>query len=372
MHVKNTKPRIPKSDINPILNDLKDALEKGNLTFGTEEFENEFANYIGTKYAVAVNSGTSALEAPLRYLNVKDKEVIVPTNTFVASANAVVFAGGIPVMVDMDINNLCADFEDIKRKVNKNTKGIIIVHSCGYIPPYILELKKYCKDNNLFLLEDAAHAHGASFSETEGNPLKAGSLGDVGSFSFFPTKLMTTGEGGMVTTNNKELADYVKQVRHHGQKNGLMTELGYNWRMSTLNAILGRHQLKRLDSFIERRNEIASKYAEAFQDIEEIELIKVPINITHGYWKYPILIKSRYTAKEFQTLLKEKYNIDTGTVYYPPVHLQPYYKENYGYKEGDMPVSENSLAREICLPIFIDITDEQLDYVIESVKKELK
>ena len=146
MHVKNTKPHIPKSDINPILNDLKDALEKGNLTFGTEEFENEFANYIGTKYAVAVNSGTSALEAPLRYLNVKDKEVIVPTNTFVASANAVVFAGGIPVMVDMDINNLCADFEDIKRKVNKNTKGIIIVHSCGYIPPYILELKKYCKD----------------------------------------------------------------------------------------------------------------------------------------------------------------------------------------------------------------------------------
>jgi len=366
MHVKNTKPYIPQEDINPMLVDIKDALEKGNLTFGTEEFEKEFAEYTGTKYAIAVNSGTSALEAPLRYFNVKGKEVIVPTNTFVASANAVVYAGGTPIMVDMDSDNLCADFNDIKRKVNKNTAGIIIVHSCGYIPSYIFKLKKYCKEKGIFLLEDAAHAHGASISNH-----KAGSIGEAGSFSFFPTKLMTTGEGGMVTTNNKELADYVKQVRHHGQKNGLMTEMGYNWRMPQLSAILGRYQLKRLNSFIERRNIIASKYANAFQDIEEIELIKVPDHITHGYWKYPILIKSKYTAKEFQTLLKEKYDIDTGTIYYPPVHLQPYYKENYGYKEGDMPSSEKNLTREICLPIFVDITDKQLDHVIKAVKKEL-
>jgi perosamine synthetase len=366
MHVKNTKPYIPEADINSILADIKVTLETGNLTFNTEQFEEEFAKYTGTKYAVAVNSGTSAIEAPLRYYNVKGKEVIVPTNTFVASANAVIFAGGTPIIVDMDSDNLCANFEDIKKKVNKNTAGIIIVHSCGFIPPYIFELKKFCNENNLFLLEDAAHAHGASI---EG--IKAGSLGDVGSFSFFPTKLMTTGEGGMVTTNNKELADYVKQVRHHGQKNGLMTKLGYNWRMPTLSAILGTSQLKRLDSFIQRRNEIAAKYREAFQNIEEIELIKVPTNIIHGYWKYPILIKSKYTAQEFQTLLKEKYNIDTGTVYYPPVHLQPYYKENYGYKEGDLPISEQNLKREICLPIFVDITDEQLNFVIESVKQEL-
>ena len=365
MHVKNTKPYIPQEDINPLLKDIQIALETGNLTFGTDKFEEEFAKYTGTKYAVAVNSGTSAIEAPLRYYNIKGKNVIVPTNTFVASANAVVYAGGTPVMVDMDPNNLCADFNDIKRKVNKNTAGIIIVHSCGYIPPYMFELKKYCKEKGIFLLEDAAHAHGASI---KGH--KAGSIGEIGSFSFFPTKLMTTGEGGMVTTNNKEIADYVKQVRHHGQKNGLMTEMGYNWRMPQLSAILGRYQLKRLDGFIERRNEIASKYAEAFKDIKEIELIKVPSYITHGYWKYPILLK-KYTAKEFQTLLKEKYNIDTGTVYYPPVHLQPYYKENYGYEEGMMPSSEKNLIREICLPIFVDITDEQLNYVIESVKAEL-
>ena len=132
-------------DINPILEDIKIALGKGQLTFGTEEFEKEFALYSGTKYAVAVNSGTSAVEAPLRYFGVQGKEVIVPTNTFVASANAVVYAGGTPVIVDMDENNLCADFEDIKRKITKNTAGVIIVHSCGYIPSYIFKLRKFCK-----------------------------------------------------------------------------------------------------------------------------------------------------------------------------------------------------------------------------------
>lgn len=368
MHVKNSKPYIPQEDVDSILVDMREALEAGDLTFGPrlEKFEREFAELSGTKYAVAVNSGTSALEAPLRYFNIKGKEVIVPTNTFVASANAVIFAGGTPVMVDMDITNLCADFEDIKRKVTPNTKGVIIVHSCGYIPPYIFELKKFCSDNGLFLLEDAAHAHGASIDSH-----RAGSIGDVGSFSFFPTKLMTTGEGGMVTTNNEELAEYVKQVRHHGQKNGLMTELGYNWRMSTLNAIVGASQLKRLDLFIKRRNEIASVYNNALKDIEEITLIKVPDNIVHSYWKYPILIKSKYTASEFQQLLKDKYTIDIGTIYYPPVHLQPYYKENYNYVEGALPVSEQNLLREVCLPIFVDMTESQLNYVIESVKKEL-
>lgn len=368
MNVKNTKPYIPSEDIDGILEDIKNALVTGDLTFGkaVADFEMEFANLTGTKYAVAVNSATSALEASLRYYNVENCEVIVPTNTFVASANAVVFAGGTPVLVDMDKNNLCADFEDIKRKVTSATKGVIIVHSCGYIPSYIYELRDYCKQNNLFLLEDASHAHGASI---DGN--RAGSIGDVGAFSFFPTKLITTGEGGMVTTNNKELADYVKQVRHHGQKNGLMTDLGYNWRMPTISAILGLSQLKNLDNFIAKRNEIAKKYHEAFKDISEIELINVPSNTIHGYWKFPIYIKSRYTAKELQEILKTRYNIETGTIYYPPVHLQPYYANRYGYKEGMLPASEEALKREICLPMFVDLSNEQLKYVIECVKKEL-
>ena len=374
MYVKNTKPYFPETDINPILNDIKEALETGQLTLGpkTEEFESNFAEYTGVKHAVAVNSGTSALEIALRYLGIEHQkhQVLVPTNTFVASANAVLFAGGTPVMVDMDPKTLCADFEDIKRKVNPDTKGIIIVHMAGLIPPYIFELKKFCEDNGLFLLEDAAHAHGCTI-----DGIKAGALGDIGCFSFFPTKLITTGEGGMITTNDDKFVDFAKQLRHHGQEKGLMTKLGYNWRMSTINAIIGIHQLKRLDSFIQRRNEVAAKYRKAFKNMAEIDLIEVPTNVVHGFWKYPIMLKSldevSYTAGEFQKIMKDKYNIETGTIYYPPIHLQPYYKENYGYLDGAMKKSEENLIREICLPIFVDITDEQVDYVIECVKKEL-
>ena len=179
----------------------------------------------------------------------------------------------------------------------------------------------------------------------------------------------------MITNNDDKFVDFAKQLRHHGQEKGLMTKLGYNWRMSTINAIIGIHQLKRLNSFIQRRNEVAAKYRKAFKNMAEIDLIEVPTNVVHGFWKYPIMLKSldevSYTAGEFQKIMKNKYNIETGTIYYPPVHLQPYYKENYGYLDGVMKKSEENLTREICLPIFVDITNEQVDYVIECVKKEL-
>ena len=242
MTVKNTKPHFDDIDIDNILSDIRVSLETCQLTFGSklEEFENQFSEYVGTSGAVAVNSGTSALEIPLRYFGVEGGEVIVPTNTFVATANAVIFAGGKPIFADMDSENLCMDFEDVKKKINEKTKGIIIVHMAGLIPPYMHELKDLCEEKNIFLIEDAAHAHG---SKIDG--LAAGSIGDVGCFSFFPTKPMTTGEGGMITTNDENLIDFAKQLRHHGQKNGLMTELGYNWRMSSVNAIIGIHQLKK-------------------------------------------------------------------------------------------------------------------------------
>lgn len=369
MNVKNTKPYIPADDIENIISDIKISLENGELTFGNavEKFETAFANYVGTKFAVTVNSGTAALEASLRYYDVAGYEVIVPTNTFVASANAVIFAGGTPVLVDIDETNLCASFDDIKNKITSKTKGIILVHACGYIPPYIYELKAFCKENNLFLMEDAAHAHGAAI-----NGQKAGSLGDVGCFSFFPTKPMTTGEGGIVTTDDESLAVHVKELRHHGQRNGLMEHLGYNWRMPTINSIIGSYQLNRLDEFITRRNQIANMYNESLRSCTDIKLIQVNDNIVHSYYKYPIIIQTdKFNASELQCILKEKYGIETGTVYYPPVHLQPYYVKKYGYTEGTLPISENILNRELCLPLFVDMTDDQVQYVISCIKKEL-
>jgi len=368
VQIPNAKPFFNDVDIDRILNDIKDSLKSGMLTFGPniEKFENQFAQYCGTKQAVALNSGTSALEVALRYFDVKDKEVIVPTNTFVACANAVIFAGGKPILCDIKAETLCIDPDDLRKKITPKTRGIIVVHLAGLIPPQMKELQDICSENNLFLIEDAAHAHGAMIDNK-----KAGSLGDVGCFSFFPTKPMTTGEGGMIITNDSNLADFAKILRHHGKEGNVHTKLGYNWRMSEIHAILGIYQLKRLDEFIMKRNKIAEKYAEGLEKVSGINLISVPSNILHSYWKYPIILNGDLQASTLERTLKNKYNISVGTLYYPPIHLQPFYKQLFNYKEGMFPASEEILKKETCLPMYVQLTEKEIDYVIDSLKKEV-
>jgi perosamine synthetase len=368
MKITNAKPYFPTDDIEPILNDIKESLITGSLTFGPNlsKLEKEFSEYTGTKYSIAVNSGTSALEIALRFYDLDGGEVIVPTNSFVASANAVVFAGGKPVFADIKKETLCIDPEDIRKKITSKTKGIMVVHLAGLIPPEIDEIQEICKQNGLFLIEDAAHAHGASVDRK-----KAGSLGDVGCFSFFPTKPMTTGEGGIITTNNEKLYEFAKVLRHHGKEGSVHTKIGYNWRMSEINAILGIYQLHRLDEFIKKRNYVAKRYVDELSNLENLTLIDVPANTRHSFWKYPVILNS-IKAPNLEKLFSEKYQIALGTIYYPPIHLQPFYKENFGYSDGMLPVSEDILLRETCLPMFVDISDEMIDTVIKCVKLEIK
>jgi dTDP-4-amino-4,6-dideoxygalactose transaminase len=368
MKITNAKPFFPQDDIPLILDEIKKSLEAGILTFGpnVSRLEKEFAEYAGVKNAIAVNSGTSALEIALRYYDLKGGEVIVPTNSFVASANAVILAGGKPVFVDIKQETLCLDPDDVKKKITSKTKGIMVVHLAGLIPPEINEIKEICEEKNLFLIEDAAHAHGSSLNDKH-----AGSFGDVGCFSFFPTKPMTTGEGGIITTNNEEIAEFAKIVRHHGKEGNEHTKIGYNWRMSEINAILGVYQLNRLDEFVRARNRIASRYVEELDSMKELSLIPVPENAIHSFWKYPVLLNS-IKAPELEVRFREKYEIALGTIYYPPIHLQPYYIQEFGNKPGMLPVSEDVLLRETCLPIFVDMTDEMVDSVIMAIKKELK
>ena len=368
MKITNAKPFFPNEDIDSILNDIKDSLRTGVLTFGpnVEKLEREFADYVGVKHAIAVNSGTSALEIALRYFELNGGEVIVPTNSFVASANAVIFAGGKPVLVDIKKETLCIDPNEIRKKISSNTKGVMVVHLAGLIPPEMKEIQEICKENNLFLIEDAAHAPGASIDNK-----KAGNLGDVGCFSFFPTKPMTTGEGGIITTNDVKLAEFSKIVRHHGKEGSLHTKIGYNWRMSEINAILGIYQLRRLDEFLVKRNHVANRYAQELNDLKNLTLISVPSNIRHSFWKYPILLNS-IKASHLEKIFREKYEIALGTVYFPPIHLQPFYKEKFGFSSGMLPVSEDVLSRETCLPIFADISEEMIDNVIKCIRMELK
>jgi perosamine synthetase len=182
---------------------------------------------------------------------------------------------------------------------------------------------------------------------------------------------MTSGEGGIITTNDEKITEFAKIVRHHGKEGGEHTKIGYNWRMSEINAILGVYQLNRLDEFVEKRNKIATRYAEELNGMNDLSLISVPSNIVHSFWKYPVLLNS-ITAPELEKIFRDKYEIALGTIYYPPIHLQPFYKEKFGNRPGMLPISEDVLLRETCLPIFVDMTNDMIDSVIMAIKTELK
>lgn len=371
------RPFFDESSIESILRDIREILSSGLLAESSpgakspnvKKFEEMFAEYTGTKEAVAVSCGTAALEIPLRYFDVKGGEVIVPTNTFIASANAVLFSGGKPVLADIKRETLCIDPNDAQRRITSKTRGIIVVHVGGLVCPQIRELREICRDHGLFLIEDAAHAHGAAIDGK-----KAGSLGDVGSFSFFPTKVMTTLEGGMITTDDENLAKAARRMRNHGrdEKTGLVVTLGYNWLMDEIAAVIGIHQLKQLENFIEKRNAIAKKYNEGLQEMEGVKPVLTPSNIRNSYYKYPVYVDDGVDLSRLTQFLKSECHINVGNIYYPPCHLMPLYKEMFGYRGGELPVSEHVLERVITLPMHVQLTDAEINQVLEGLATGLK
>lgn len=237
------KPYFPREDIQLILNDVEKILTSGMLTLGdfTKRFEKEFARLCSVKRAVAVNSGTSAMEIVLRALGLKKgDEVLVPTNTFSATAAVVVMVGGKPVFTDIEAKSLCIDAENAQKYLTKKTKAVIAVHIGGLVCPEIKAIGEICEDHNLFLIEDAAHAQGSLLDDKS-----AGSFGRAGCFSFYPTKVITTGEGGMITTDNDVLAEKANILRDQGKESfsgNTIIEVGYNWRMDEISAAIGLTQ----------------------------------------------------------------------------------------------------------------------------------
>ena len=271
--ISGSFPYFSEDSLNAISNQIRLMLKSGRLTDGpyAQEFEKKFAEYNNVKYAVAVNSGTAALDIALRYYKLQGKEVIVPTNTFVSTPNSVIFAGGKPVFADMNPDTLGIDVEDVKRKVTEKTAGVIVVHIAGLLCPQINELKEFCEQKGLFLLEDSAHAHGATLDGR-----KAGTFGDVGCFSFYPTKVMTSGEGGMIITNNEILADQAKILRTCGQNaHRDVVMLGHNWRLNELNAIVGINQLEHLEEFLNKRNQVAGWYEETLSGLKALNFSRL-------------------------------------------------------------------------------------------------
>ncbi len=370
MLILGASPYFSEESIESIANDVKAMLRSGRLTDGpyAQEFERRFAEYHQIKHAVAVSSGSSALDVALAYYKLEGAEVIVPTNTFISDPNAVLLAGGRPVFADMNPDTLGIDVEDVKRKVSPNTKGVIVVHIAGLVCPQIKELKDFCSEKGLFLLEDCAHAHGASLDDQ-----KAGTFGDVGCFSFYPTKVMTACEGGMVITNNKELVEEAKCLRTCGQNmERAMVALGHNWRMSELSAIVGKNQLEHLDEFIDKRNHVAGQYEAMLSDVKEVTLFMVAPNFRHSYYKYPLKLAEGIDRFKVAALMKDKYAVETGHVYYPPCHMHPYYLAHYGVKDGDLVNAEQVLMQVLCLPMHAALTEENVEYVAESLVCSIK
>jgi len=354
-----------------ILKAVDKVLDSGRLMNGemTEKFEKGFADYTGTRHAISVNSCTTALEIVLRHIDVKGREVIVPTNTFIATANAVLFAGGKPVLVDVKEDSYNIDPEGIEKKINDKTKAVIVVHTSGFICEDMPEIQRICEEHNLSLIEDCAHAVGAIFKGK-----KAGSFGFAGCFSFYPTKVMTTGTGGMITTDSKELDDVARSLRVHGRSEKGISDiinLGNDWFMDEVRATLGYYQLLDLENMLSKRREIAKKYAEKLRSLKKIRVLPLPSASNPSYYKFPVLLDRSINAAQFKEAFLRKYNIELEGIYWPTCHLQPIYRKMFGYKEGDFPVAERILSRQITLPIHPLIEDKDIDYVITKLEKEL-
>ncbi len=370
------RPLIEKDDIDEVV----DTLNSDWLTTGpkTHLFEERFAKYIGCKYAVAVNSCTAALHISLAALGIgKGDEVITSPYTFISAINVILQQGAMPVFVDIKPDTFNINPDLIKKKINDETKAIMPVHFAGQTCE-MGKIMKIAKDNNLLVIEDAAHAISAEY---EGK--KIGTIGDATSFSFYPTKNMTTGEGGMVTTNDEKLANKFKIWSLHGISKDAWKRYsaegswyyevicpGYKYNMTDIQASLGLHQLEKLNRFQKRREEIAKVYEEAFSDLEEIETPFVKPNIKHAWHLYVIKIvseKLKINRNQFIEALKAE-NIGTS-VHFIPAHLQPYYRDTFGFKKGDFPNAEYAFERVISLPLFPKMSDKDVKDVIDAVRK---
>ena len=338
-----------------------------------KEFEKRVADYVGVKYALALNSGTSALHVALAAHGIGEgDEVIVPSFTFIATANAPLFVGAKPVLAEIEGATYGLDPQDVGRKISPRTKAIIPIHYGG-CPCHIKELKQIAQNHSLLLIEDAAESLGAM---VEGE--KVGSFGDSAILSLCSPKVVTTGEGGLIFTNSRDIYEKARLLYNHGRVEATdyfsSTEqmqyvtLGYNFRMSTMTAALGIAQMSKIEKVISMRRENATYLTEVLSNVEEIETPKVPEGYFSVYQMYTIRLcdgdNRRDSLKDF---LNE--NGIGAKIYFDPIHLSLFYRRKFGYKEGDLPVTERISQQVLTLPMYPGLTKGEMDYMAEKIKQ---
>ena len=364
----------------PEIDEVVASLKSGWLGTGpkVQKFEEMFKEYKGTKYEMALNSCTAALHLSMLAIGIRpNDEVIVPTMTFAATANAVIHAGGKPIFVDCKRDTMNIDPQNIEQKITSKTKAIIPVHFAGR-PCEMDAIMNLANKYNLKTVEDCAHA-----IETEYHGKKTGTFGDLDCFSFYVTKNIVTGEGGMVITDNEDYANRIKILALHGMSKDAWSRFGdegfkhyqvvysgFKYNMMDIQAAIGMHQLHRIDKYWNRRQEIWNRYNEAFRDLPVFIPAPVEPDTRHAYHLYTLLLdidRLKITRDRFLNEMTGQ-NIGVG-VHYIALHLHPYYQQTYGYKRGDFLNAEWISDRTVSLPLSAKLTDDDVEDVIEAVRK---
>lgn len=371
-----TSPFVPparvvfdKEDRERILGMVDDALKSGTMTIGplTERFERMFAQAHGAQHAIGTNSGTSAIEIALRATGV-DGEVVVPANTFYATAAAVVHAGGRPRFADIDASTLALSAESVEAALTPATSAVIHVHIGGSISPEIEAIRRLCANRGLVLIEDAAHAHGSSLTGRY-----AGAWSRAATFSFYPTKVVASAEGGIIVTADEQLRDEARIYRDQGKASflgGGHVRLGSAWRMSELQAAVALVHLSRMREHIARRREVAAAYDEVLGDTDGITPLREPDGATGNYYKYIAVLGEGIDRDVFKATMKDRFRVGmSGEVYATPLYREPVFA---AFAAGSLPVAEDLCARHVCLPVHSDMAEAEVQQVIEGVQGTLK
>ncbi len=361
-----SKPDITEKEKKAVLG----VLNTPNLSLGKKylEFEKLMAKFTGVKYAVVVNSGTSGLHLIIKALGItKGDEVITTPFSFIASANCILFEGARPVFADIKSDTFNINPENIEGLITSRTKAILAVDIFSQ-PADFDELRKIAKKHNLFLIEDSAEALGSEYKNK-----KCGSFGDAAVFAFYPNKQITTGEGGVILTNNKKIADLCKSMANQGRKleNRKWLEhimLGYNYRLDEMSCALGITQMERIKEILKKRARVAGLYNKKLKRIEDLEIPYIESENKISWFVYVVKLSENFAGKKRDNIITKmaKRGIACSN-YFQTIHLQPFYKKEFLYKEGDFPIAENISKRTIALPFFNNLKEKEIDFVVENL-----
>jgi perosamine synthetase len=371
---------------------VNEVLKTPYLSLGPKlhEFEQQAARYLGVKHAIAVNSGTSALHMALCAYGLKEGDAVITTPfSFISSASCLLYEKIKPIFIDIEDKYFNIDTRKIEQFLKKATKeqrscikAILAVDVFGH-PADWNELRRIARTYNLILIEDSSEALGSEYKlntlrPSNGQWTKAGKLGDIGVISFYPNKQITTGEGGLIITNSKKIADFCRSIKNQGRAVGVdaqypFVRLGYNYRLSDINCALGIAQFERLEEILAKRKYVAENYTKLLKDEKSIKIPRVARNVKLSWFVYVVQLSDKYTRKDRDLLINELTQRGVAcSNYFPPIHLQPFYRKMFGFKPGDFPVTEKVSERTIALPFYNNLSLDNIVKTVNALKSILE